>query len=251
MKTKTLLTSLAGLALSLSCSHAATTIFSDDFNGSTSNLDGASPDVGAGTWTAAAPFDRNGDVNITNANAGSATLAFTPSNGLIYTLESSVTLSTGGSGDWIGFGFANGQSSTSGTGRRFLDGNTPEGRAWIYARENTNNPRTLLTGSDATPWDGFTNSPTDLDLRIVLDTTGGTGNWTATWFAKDAGDTSFTEIGGEKALTDEDINSVGFSVAGNGVTADITNFSLTSVPEPSATLLGALGALALLIRRRR
>ena len=252
MKTRNILT-ISGITLSLSCTLAATTIFQDDFNGSTANLDAASTDVGGGTWVASPMFDRNGNVNITNGGAGSATLAFTPVDGLIYTAEASYTLSTGGSGDYIGFGFANGQSNATAIGNRFT-GALTNGRAWMLARENTNNPRTYTVSSntDASAWTGFLQSPSDLDLRIVLDTTAGTGAWTATWFAKAAASSAYTEVSASTVLANETINSVGFTSSEDGVTANITNFSLTSaVPEPSTTALLGLGGLALILRRKK
>jgi hypothetical protein len=241
------------IGLSITSAATATVIFQDNFDGTIANLQSASPDIGTGTWVTSNNFDRNGDVNITAANAGSATLAFTPVDGLIYTAEASFTLSAGGAGDWVAFGFANGQSANAGTGYRFLSGNNVEGRAWMYARENTNNPGAQLTGNgDGTSWAGYTQSPRDLDLRIILDTTGGAGTWAATWFAKDAGDASYTEVRSAALLNDEDINSIGFAVSGNGVTASISNFSLTSeVPEPASLALLGLGGMLLASRRRR
>ena len=244
--------SLAGLALSLSCTHAQITIFQEDFNGGTGDLNGASPDTGGVNWVAASMFDLNGDVNETDAGAGSATLAFAPVNGFTYTAEASYTLSAGGSGDFIGFGFANGQDATVSTGNRFL-GALTSGRAWAFTRENTNNPAASLTETtNSATWTGLTNSPSNVDLRIILDTTGGTGAWTATWFAKDQASVGYTEVRASTLLGGEDIDSVGFASAGGGVTANITNFSLTSIPEPSSyAFLAGLTGLALVMTRRR
>jgi hypothetical protein len=89
-----------------------------------------------------------------------------------------------------------------------------------------------------------------LDLRIVLDTTGGTGNWTATWYARRPADGSYTEVRSSTILTTEDIDSVGFAVSSTGVSGAIERFALNAVPEPSALLLGGLVLVGLLRRRR-
>lgn len=123
----------------------------------------------------------------------------------------------------------------------------------MYVRENTNNPHAQRVNAvDNTLWSGFTNSPNNVDLRVVLDTTGGTGNWTATWFAKNSSDTTFTEVRVNTLLTSVDITSVGFAVAGSGVSADLHSFTLTAVPEPAhyTAFLGTFAALYLIRRRR-
>lgn len=82
-----LITCLFGLILPLSYAQAII-IFNHDFNGTTDNLDGLAPDtdtVGV-EWVATTMFDRNGDVNISDAGSGSATLAFTPTDGFILLL---------------------------------------------------------------------------------------------------------------------------------------------------------------------
>ncbi len=86
-------------------------------------------------------------------------------------------------------------------------------------------------------------------MRVVLDTTAGAGTWTTTWFAKRDTAGSFTEVGAGDVI-DKNITSVGFGKSNTGITGTITSFSLTSVPEPSTALLGGLGGMLLLHRRR-
>lgn len=249
------LATLSALALAVAPASAAT-IFSDNFNGDTGDLNGTAVEFGTGTWVAAAGFDANGDVNVTNAGAGSATLAFTPVDGFVYTLTASLGSLTNSpaSEDWLAIGFAEGQSTLTNPSSRFITGDVV-GKAWTFNRGSgatvantsflgdssiSNNPG-ISNGAGGAPW---TSSPTtfggNMDLRIVLDTTGGTGTWTATWLA-DTG-SGFNEIRPETPLPDEAINSVGFAVSNGPLSGTIESFSLTSVPEPSS--------LALLRRRR-
>lgn len=234
---------------------SAATIFEDTFTGDGSDLDGKVPTTTTGVtaWQASSEFDRDGTVS---GGAGSATLTFAPSDGLVYTLDATVTGISGTTNDWIAVGFANGGSSDSGNDFRFVNGGDPEGRAWMMARgTNANFPNRWFTvGNNLGPADDWagplaTAGGGDLDFRIVLDTTGGTGNWTTTWFAKRPGDATYGEVG-SSPLADESITSVGFAVSNSGVSGTLSSFSLTSVPEPSSVLLAGLGFLGLLRRRR-
>jgi MYXO-CTERM domain-containing protein len=267
------LLSLAAFAVAVPVSHAATVIYEQSFTpgAGTSVLNGTSPTTGASNWVAAtARFQADGDFT---EGAGSATLEFTPANGLVYTLDASFrnlspTATVGApEQDWVGLGFAKGQSAGGTTSDRFLTTNVI-GKAWMLYRgadttgtlanvthlgsaTSGNNagavPSTSLNWSDATL---STTYGGGIDMRVVLDTTGGAGNWTATWFAKLPASGSFTEVRAATALLNEDINSVGVAISGTGFDGDMTFFRLTSVPEPSAALLGGLGMLALLRRRR-
>ena len=223
-------------ALGLASAPAQTTVFSDNFDGS-GDLDGTTPGVttGGATWVAADNFKADG--SFASTTGGSATLAFAPADGLVYTLDASITGITAAMGDinWIALGFANGQSMTAGSNNRFVNGNDVEGRAWMLARgDNSTNPNATHTlgTTDPAEWVGALANANggDLELRIVLDTTGGTGNWTATWYAKRPADGSYAEVGSTTTLTSEDIDSVGFAVSNAGVSGTIATFSLTAVP---------------------
>jgi hypothetical protein len=183
-------------------------------------------------------------------------LAFTPSSGGIYTLDASLTGVSGG-GDWFGFGFANGQSTAISSNNRFLTGNFVEGRAWMLFRGNATQGQAFLTGSDdGLGWDpAFT--PTtpggDVDMRVVLDTTGGAGTWNSTWFAKRPADGSYTQVRAAATIADEDITSIGFALSGNVTNIDgvIESFSLTVGPEPASLAMVLLGIASLAVRRKR
>ncbi len=264
---KSRLLSLASVLLGIPAAHAATVIYEQSFTpgAGTGVLNGTAPTTGANNWVASTlRFQADGDFT---EGPGSATLAFTPANGLVYTLDASfrnltATVAAGSpENDWIAMGFANGSPTGSTTSDRFVNANVI-GKAWMLYRgadtvgtlgnvahlgsatSGTVDPATWSDGTLATTYSG------GIDMRIVLDTTGGTGNWTATWFAKLPASGTFTEVRSETDLVNEDINSVGVAISNPGFDGDLTYFSLTSIPEPSAALLGGLGLLGLLRRRR-
>ncbi|MCH7227087.1 PEP-CTERM sorting domain-containing protein [Haloferula sp. A504] len=266
-----ILATLAGLALATSPA-TSTTLFFDDFGGSSgTNLNGTPPPTTTGgeTWTAGTTYKADGSFGTARSTA---TLSFTPVDGFVYTLEASIGSLASTNNNWLGFGFAYGESTLNSSNSRFISNNvnpapttigdgSVTGVAWMFARgSGATQANEAYLGSDPTvssgnsgiadggPWSAAgTTFGGNLDMRIVLDTTGGTGNWTATWFA-DTG-SGFVEVRGEETLLTETINSVGFAVTDLG-SGQINSFSLTQVPEPSTALLGGIGLLALFRRRR-
>lgn len=238
---KYLYQALAGMALALIPAHGGT-IFSDNFDGAATSLNGTAPDSrpGAETWVTTNQFNADGSFTggPGGSTGGSATLAFTPAQGVIYTIDTSATLTVSGSGAFLGFGFADGQSTMTGSGTRF-SGPTVTGRAWSFYRANTNNPTAAMDGTTSSPvWTPWTDTnEQSVDMRIVLDTTGGAGTWTATWFAKLPGDENYTEVRAASALLTETITSIGFCVSGDNANGTIDSFSLSDNQAATAPAL--------------
>jgi hypothetical protein len=217
-------------------------IFREDFNGSSDDLDGSAPDIRPGTeaWVASPVFNQDGSVD---PSAGSATLEFTPVDGNVYQLDISLR-EVSGDQNWFALGFGAGQSNVISAGNRFIN-NLLIGKAWMLFRGNTDGNQTFLgTATSGTqnvaPWTEFTAETGDVDMRIELDTRGGSGSWTATWFAKKPADPDYTEVREQQVLADETIDSVGIALANTGVDGRIESFSLsdTSVSSSPLTITG-------------
>lgn len=261
---KQILGVFAVVAFAVGSAHGAT-LFEDNFDGGGGDLNGTTPDVttAAATWVAPGTWNADGTVTGTSSG-GSATLAFTPVDGLIYTLDVSLGPSTypgGPDNDWLAIGFAEGQSGANSNQSRFITGSVV-GSAWMLQRGPSGGSNTAFLGAadgssgnagifDGQPWTALaTLNGGNADLRIVLDTTGGTGNWTATWFAKATSDATYTQVRAATTILNEDINAVGVARSNDDISASLTRFSLTAVPEPSSLALIGLGGL-LIARRRR
>lgn len=178
---------------------------------------------------------------------GSATLPFQPVHGVVYTLDASLRGVTGDT-SWIGLGFAKGRSPAGNKGSRFV-GDPVGARAWMLLRGSATNfvedtgskENKAFLGSggrgggtaDGRPFFQFNlGTHPDMDLRIVLDTTGGAGKWTATWYARPAGHSDFVMVRETTPLINESIDAVGFALAHEGVSGKITNFSLHAQAQP-------------------
>jgi len=210
---------------------------SEDFDGAAgTDLNNSAPDIrpGSENWVAAPIFNQDGSLD---QGPGSAALAFTPVDGTIYTLDASLA-GVSGNGDWFALGFGNGQSTGSTLDDRFITGNVV-GTAWMLIRGNASgSSNTAFLGTGASPnggtadgvaWTAFAseNPGGDMDLRIVLDTTGGPGAWSATWFAKRPAEASYTEVRSATPMPAEAMSSVGLAVSNAGVFGTIESFTLS------------------------
>ena len=237
------ITAFAGLAGTAS----ANIIYQDNFSGaSTTPLNGAAPTIDNGTsttWTAGVGFNEgywldNGSTSIPNSTGG-AYLSFTPVSGNIYTLTASFKI-TASTGNWFGLGFVkspNTSNSLVGSG------------AYAWGLIGPNGEGQLFTGPDnAGSQPVFQVNPfgTFNILSIVLNTQASAWTWQMS--------ANGTPIDSVVAFaTNPNITAVGL---GNSVvSAQVSNFELSSAPVPEPATLGlfAIGAAAglFLLKRRR
>ncbi|MGH9345123.1 MAG: hypothetical protein ACRD19_15355, partial [Terriglobia bacterium] len=158
-------------------------IYSNTFNGGTTNINQSTPtvatdDAGAASsaiWKDAANSTMlyaNGTVN--TAEGDSDLLPFTPENGYIYTLTASVTFS-GNPGSWVGLGFAE-DYWYPGDGEAQFNESGVNGYDWAILNESSGNLQYFSgpTGADQIfNQDGFfTPGPGTHTLTLTLNTTG-------------------------------------------------------------------------------
>jgi hypothetical protein len=237
------------------CPATAETLFSHTFNEGTGGLNGTSVDVGAGSWVAFGGINANGLFNSDASLGGSATLAFSPSHGFTYHLDARIT-GVVGDANWVALGFANGQSAATGANYRFITAGGaanpgPVGTAWMLFRgNNTANTNSTFLGTgilsstsqgtlNGEAWSSLNNSGGGIDLRIVLDTTGGSGNWTATWLAKNIADPTYTTLRAAVAVPVADearYTSVGFAFSNGAIDGILESFSLSNASAPPGSI---------------
>jgi len=281
-KSPLILTSSACAAMFIACAsapsiHAATVIVSESFGAGALNgqtADTYNPAItsagGGSTWVAASTFAANGVVTATDGNSGAylnlgsyINSAKGMANGKF---ELTMTISTT-TGSWISLGFTT--QNAPNIGKNFTNigaGADPtNGVATILRRSTTATPANEIDAFHLTP---TTSTQTQLDgpdgltgnrtLTIALDFTtlggyNGTTNFgTARFF--DIGNNPTTPFQTYTYTEDRSFGAIFISEAdttsGLESGGTISNLSLTQIPEPRAVLLGCLGLLALLRRRR-
>lgn len=270
MKSAKLLSFFALVALAAPAANAAIVLYSSSFAGSSgTNLNGTAVTTSGATgaqhtqygtsasaaWSAATAFKADGSfvesgAYNSTANRVSATLAFTPQNGYVYNL----TMTTGftqvpvvGEAAF----HASGYFETSGYSGNINSATGAD--VWAVTRPGDTVAADQVAHYNVVGGAGnvgqLAEDPTaPSTLRITLDTTGGAGNWAATYYVSN-GSGGFNLLGSVADLNAVTIGSVGIGVYNADGAAKFQSFELSVVPEPSTALLGGLGLLAL--RRRR
>ncbi len=246
MKPKTSLRNLilAAATLGLACSAHAATIFFDDFTtGSNGALNGQAPVTrpGTETWIAGSVFTKNTTNGVVNSSGTAA--AYLPITTIdtneIYMITARVSNTTTGS-NWVGVGWTTQDSSTSAWN------SAGTGRFWMLWRGN-NELRTFTSGAGGTTNStGTTAAGVDnvLDMRIIMDGP----EETVSYYYKNPNATEWTFLFDQSLGGTSNIESVGFTTNTSGTS--IISYEYTLIPEPTTALLGGLGMLFLLRRRR-
>lgn len=245
---------IAALALScfvLSEAHAATVLYSTDFNSPTYSDGGM---IGQDNWVITGSSVVN-PVSVANTGTnGTVTLATTGqdvrhalasnvTDGSVW-LSASITVSSAGTGDYFLHLGDNGTSNFF--ARTYIQAS---GGGFVLALSTS-------SGSPVTYGTTVLNLNTAYTLLIRYDFVAGTANDTGALFVNPTteygtGDTAYvaaTTIGTDAALISYVNLRQGTNGSASGVTVD--NISVF-VPEPSSAALGGLGMLMLLRRRRR
>lgn len=227
-----------GLTDSVSGTQQKTLMFDNLAGGSgATTLDNTLPNtpIGSNRWRSHTEIKDDGTMD--NPIDAGAYYRFTPGNGTRYQLDfGAAFVDTFAEGDNCIFGFYEDRSASNTLSGPSADGSlNPTCAKAVHlmrdieggARQNAYRLGTESDGTvDTHQWTDATlrASPDDvLDLRIVLDTTGGTGNWTATWYAKGILSGTYTEVGPATQLLSENIGAVGWSQDSAAVECAVTS----------------------------
>jgi len=150
-------------------------VYIESFDGSGANLNGTEPGTttGSATWTAPAGGVFFDDGSLAAQDA-SASLPFSPQNGFVYTLSVEMVQDS----DWIAFGFMKNPPTTNKL--------TTDGILWALTRNASGSDNQVLHenasgGTGAVAPGNYVTGAATVSMSLVLDTTGGTGNWNYDW----------------------------------------------------------------------
>ncbi len=237
-------------------------LYQHTFDGeSTSNLGGTAVDTATGTagGTAGAQWNSGGnywkadgtvasEATSDNATTAAGLLPFAPQTGWIYTLSLTVEAKSGS--DWLWAGFGNASLTSSGSTNRV----TSQGLGVYALGVNAGVGQSFVgpgTGNSLASHNEPDYTAPDFGpvlIEIVLDTRTDDDNWSLEWF-RDG-----NSIRGPLALNGTTVNGEAIAQVGFGrfrrAGGEVSQFSLTAVPEPASLMLLGAGAGAMLLRRQ-
>lgn len=220
-------------------------IYENVFDGPAGNIHNTTPDrtTGGATFWSADTFEEDGSIQRVGSGSTGMYLPFTPAQGKQYYLECQIRNldSTGETTQDLYFFMGKGLSSPqqdSGPDASGMADPTMLAVGHVFKSQTGNNM--IRLGDGMTPsavMSDYTDTTlrdtdTDMDMRILLDTTGGAGNWRTTLYARAAGALAWTDISGSLAMMSEDIGAIGVGV-GDTLTGDITYLKLYEDTTPS------------------
>lgn len=237
---------------------SAAVIYQHNFSGSPGNtLNGVALDTANGTLggTAGATWLANADryfadgTITSTASSASTYVPFVPVSGYEYTITLNVDITSASSTNWVALSLFNGTPNTGGAFNTVSTTYASIGRRHSTASDSS--------GTDLLRWQGPSNGGTNLhinepqtgiwNISILLNTTN-PANWTFQWLMQ--GDNNTEHLTGSYNLGTTTISHIMISNTVN-VSADLSGFSVTAIPEPGLTLLSSLGTGLLAFRRAR
>ncbi|MDA8378941.1 MAG: hypothetical protein M0Z50_18265 [Planctomycetia bacterium] len=234
---------------------SATVIFQDNFTGNaTTPLNGAAPTTGpaGATWVAGSGWYDNGTETSSGAGNSNAYLPYTVTAGNVYTLSAGLNPNNV-FGGWFGLGFISNTPSTgvnywfAGSGGGYLNAgpwlSVTGTRGDTSGNEGLYNPGPGHSGG----YTAFATTSGVQNVSIVLNTTA--ASWTFQVFNNNS------SVGPVVSLASNP-NIVGVALGDNGspmANGAVSDFSLTvtPVPETPTLALAGVGAMGLLLLKRR
>lgn len=263
---------LAGFALATSANAAV--IVSENFVGSGS-LDESSAETfspaitsagGSATWVAHASFNADGSITdrrkSAHLNLGTYINDFKGEANGIFVLQVTIAQPAGGAVTLASIGFAaqNSPDTSKAFNNSTSGGSTGDTNGLGTIGYRVNGAINAWGIGSANIINGPTGNTESRTFEITLDLSDhdDMSNFGIAQFAADTGPGgTFEDFGSYAYNADTDFNSILISVLGGGngtaggdVTTTYSNLTLTQIPEPTTALLGGLGMLVLLRRRR-